>query len=86
MKEEFIELENKEQVLQFVEDTEKLIRGVREEVEFVNWGAGNIDPEDLKRHKDLLKRQYFAGEFWQGKERPVSPTAVYLQNLMQNQP
>ena len=44
VKEEFVELENKEQVLQFVEETEKLIKGVREEVEFVNWGAGNIDP------------------------------------------
>lgn len=56
-----MELENKEQVMQFVEETEKLIKGVREEVEFVNWGAGNIDPDDLKRHKELLKRQYFAG-------------------------
>jgi hypothetical protein len=84
--EEFIELENKEQVQKFVEETEQVLRGVREEVEFSNWGAGNIDPEDLKRHKELLKRQYFAGEFWKGKEKPVSPTASYLANLMENQP
>lgn len=31
-----------------------------------------------------MKRQYFGGEFWKNKEKPVSPTASYLQNLMEN--
>jgi hypothetical protein len=48
-------------VQQFVKETEQVLRGVRQEVEFTNWSAGNIDPEDLRRHQELLKRQYFAG-------------------------
>jgi hypothetical protein len=34
-----------------MEETEKVMKGVRDEVEFTNWSAGNIDPENLKRHK-----------------------------------
>jgi hypothetical protein len=55
-------------------------------VEFSNWGAGNVDPEDLKRHKELLQRQYFGGEYWKGKEKPMSPTSNYLLNLMEHDP
>jgi hypothetical protein len=58
------------------------MKGVREEVSFINWGSSNFDPEDLKRHKEMMKRQYFAGEFWEGKERPVSPTSQYLAGIM----
>lgn len=57
----FFELENQKEMEKFMEETEKAVRGVREEVQFSNWVAGNVDPEDLKRHKELLQRQYFAG-------------------------
>jgi hypothetical protein len=36
-------------------------------VEFSNWFEGNADPEALRKHKDLLERQHFGGEYW--KER-----------------
>ena len=69
-----------------MEETAKVLVGVREEVEFSNWGTGNLDPQDLKRHKELLKRQYFGGQFWKGKEKPINPTAAYLMNVMTNEP
>jgi hypothetical protein len=28
----------------------------REKVDFSNWYASNVDPEDLKRHRELLDR------------------------------
>jgi len=37
----------------------KLVEGnqeVREKVDFSNWYASNVDPEDLKRHRELLDR------------------------------
>jgi len=33
-----------------------------------------------------MARQYFSGEFWKGKEKPISPTASYLMDLMENHP
>jgi hypothetical protein len=45
----------------------KDISGIREEVDFSNWSEGNVDPENIKRHKELLTRQHFGGEFWKGK-------------------
>jgi hypothetical protein len=72
-------------VQKFVKETEEILKGVRREVEFSNWSAGNIDPEDLRRHQELLKRQYFSGEYWKDKEKPISPTAAYLMSLMENQ-
>lgn len=34
-----------------MEQTAQALKGVRQEVEFTNWGTGNLDPEDLNRHK-----------------------------------
>jgi len=40
----------------------KLIESQHEprfQTEHTNWDAGNADPEDLQKHKELLDRQYF---------------------------
>jgi hypothetical protein len=53
----------------------KLIPGEAEKrhsVDYSNWHAGNVSPEDLKKHKELLDRQYFMGPFWEGKPKPKS--------------
>ena len=39
---------------------------------FSNWFEGNADPELLNKHKELLERQHFAGDYWKDKERPKS--------------
>lgn len=44
----------------------------REKVAYSNWYAGNVDPEELHRHKELLDRQYFGGPIWDGVEKPKS--------------
>ena len=36
-----------------------------------NWDAGNADPEDIQRHKELLDRQYFGGPVWENTGRPM---------------
>lgn len=41
-------------------------------VDFSNWYAGNVDPADLKRHKELLERQHFGGPFWENRTRNPS--------------
>lgn len=51
------------------------INNIREEVQFMNWSEGNVDPDNLKRHKQLLTRQHFGGEFWEGKEIPKMQSA-----------
>lgn len=43
----------------------------RVEVDFKNWYVGNSDPEDLKRHKQMLERQYFKGPFWESKKHKL---------------
>lgn len=40
--------------------------------DYSNWYAGNVDPQDLKRHKELLDRQHFMGPFWEGRPRNPS--------------
>jgi len=40
--------------------------------QYSNWTAGNVDPEDLERHKKLLERQHYGGPFWEGKPKPKS--------------
>ena len=44
----------------------------REISTYSNWTAGNIDPEDLERHKKLIERQHYEGPFWEGKRKPKS--------------
>lgn len=40
--------------------------------EYSNWYGGNVDPQDLRRHKDLLDRQHYSGPFWEGRQRNPS--------------
>ena len=42
--------------------------------EYSNWYGGNVDPQDLRRHKDLLDRQHFSGPFWE--DRPRNPSII----------
>lgn len=44
----------------------------RDKTTYSNWYAGNVDPEDLHKHKEYLDRQYFGGPVWDGKEKPQS--------------
>lgn len=44
----------------------------REPVSYSNWYAGNVDPEQLNRHKELLDRQHFSGPFWENRPMPKS--------------
>lgn len=44
----------------------------REQVSYTNWYAGNVDPEELHRHKELLDRQHFRGPVWEGNPIPKS--------------
>lgn len=44
----------------------------RKLVDFSNWVAANVDPEDLRRHRELLDRQHFKGPVWEGKKIPTS--------------
>ena len=45
----------------------KLVKGEgrkREEVMFSNWYCSNADPEDLRRHRELMDRFSFKGPHW----------------------
>ena len=56
----------------FIKDG-RLVKGdpdVRQTSQYSNWTAGNVDPEDLEKHKRLLERQHFGGPFWEGKQKP----------------
>ena len=44
----------------------------REPVSYSNWYAGNVDPEQMTRHKELLDRQHFSGPFWEKRPMPKS--------------
>lgn len=44
----------------------------REPVSYSNWYAGNVDPEQMNRHKELLDRQHFSGPFWENRQMPKS--------------
>jgi hypothetical protein len=44
----------------------------REPVSYSNWYAGNVDPEQMTRHKELLDRQHFSGPFWDKRPLPKS--------------
>lgn len=44
----------------------------REPVSYSNWYAGNVDPEELERHKEMLDRQHFGGPVWENRSMPKS--------------
>ena len=47
-------------------------------LEYSNWYGANVDPQDLRRHKDLLDRQHYSGPFWEG--RPKNPSILEEEN------
>lgn len=42
------------------------------EVDYSNWYAGNVDPADLRRHKELMDRMCYRGPFWENRKRNPS--------------
>lgn len=38
----------------------------RQTTTYSNWHSGNINPDDIKRHRSLLDRQHYSGPLWDG--------------------
>ena len=47
-------------------------------IDFSNWYGGNADPEDLRKHRELLDRSCFKGPFWEN--RPRNPSILDEKN------
>lgn len=78
----------------------KLIKGKAQErkvVTYSNWHSGNQNPDDMRKHRELLDRQHYGGPLWEGikyvgnMSRGQSevvipgPTAEDLENLQNHQ-
>jgi len=53
----------------------KLVKGkaeVREQAQFSNWYCSNADPEDIRRHRELMDRMHYRGPKWEGIGIPKS--------------
>eukprot|EP00355_Strombidium_rassoulzadegani_P004239 CAMPEP_0168622062 /NCGR_PEP_ID=MMETSP0449_2-20121227/8049_1 /TAXON_ID=1082188 /ORGANISM="Strombidium rassoulzadegani, Strain ras09" /LENGTH=119 /DNA_ID=CAMNT_0008663267 /DNA_START=78 /DNA_END=434 /DNA_ORIENTATION=+ len=53
----------------------KLVKGkseVREQVNYSNWYCSNADPEDIRRHRELMDRMHYRGPKWDGIGVPKS--------------
>lgn len=53
----------------------KLVPGkgaVREQATFSNWYCSNADPEDIRRHRELMDRMHYRGPKWEGVGIPKS--------------
>lgn len=53
----------------------KLVRGkaeLREQAQFSNWYCSNADPEDIRRHRELMDRMHYRGPQWDGIGVPKS--------------
>lgn len=46
-------------------------RGNRDFVPMTNWGYGNMDPDAITKHQELLDRQFFMGPHWRDRPKPV---------------
>ena len=44
----------------------------RKTTTYSNWHSGNVDPDDLRKHRELLDRQHFGGPMWDG----IKPRSV----------
>jgi hypothetical protein len=47
----------------------KLVKGkaeIREQATFSNWYCSNADPEDIRRHRELMDRMHYRGPKWEG--------------------
>ena len=53
----------------------KLVKGkaeIREQASFSNWYCSNADPEDIRRHRELMDRMHYRGPKWEGIGIPKS--------------
>lgn len=53
----------------------KLVEGKaeqREEATYSNWYCSNADPEDIRRHRELMDRMNYRGPKWEGVGVPKS--------------
>lgn len=53
----------------------KLVPGkgaVREQATFSNWYCSNADPEDIRKHRELMDRMHYRGPKWEGIGIPKS--------------
>lgn len=53
----------------------KLVKGkaeIREQASFSNWYCSNADPEDIRRHRELMDRMHYRGPQWEGIGIPKS--------------
>ena len=53
----------------------KLVEGkgmVREQATFSNWYCSNADPEDIRKHRELMDRMHYRGPQWEGQGIPKS--------------
>lgn len=47
----------------------KLVKGqaeIREQAQYSNWYCSNADPEDIRRHRELMDRMHYRGPKWEG--------------------
>lgn len=47
----------------------KLVPGqgeTREQAQYSNWYCSNADPEDIRRHRELMDRMHYRGPKWEG--------------------
>lgn len=58
----------------------KLVPGkaeVREQAQYSNWYCSNADPEDIRRHRELMDRMHYRGPKWEGVGVPKSILEEY---------
>jgi len=59
----------------------KLVKGkaeIREQAPFSNWYCSNADPEDIRRHREMMDRMHYRGPKWEGIGVPK--TAIEEEN------
>lgn len=70
IKENIIQMDSTRE--KFVWRNGKLVPGEgskRKLATLINWNSSNLDPNDVKRHRELLDRQHFSGPLWEGIKR-----------------
>ncbi|TNV73045.1 hypothetical protein FGO68_gene9940 [Halteria grandinella] len=58
----------------------KLVPGTgetREQAQYSNWYCSNADPEDIRRHRELMDRMHYRGPKWEGQGVPKSILEEY---------
>jgi hypothetical protein len=50
---------------------------IREQAQYSNWYCSNADPEDIRRHRELMDRMHYRGPKWDGVGVPKSILEEY---------